>query len=221
MALIRFHKEGYSWIAGAVGIGLIGAVLLWWLRPALWLSLSLGILWMAGTLFILNFFRYPQRVCPADPNLIYAPCDGRVVEVCPTFEPKYFHREMLQVSIFMSPLDVHVNWAPAGGILRALDHNHGTYLVAWHPKASLLNEQTFLAVEGKEASHSYAIRQIAGVFARRIRTYPTVGASLEAGEEIGFIKFGSRVDVLLPLTVQVKVQPGDKVTGALTPIAHW
>ncbi|MCX8111958.1 MAG: phosphatidylserine decarboxylase [Bacteroidia bacterium] len=221
MAIVRFHREGWAWITATMGIGTVGILLALWLRPPAWLGWTLGGLWLVWAALLLNFFRYPKRPCPSEPHLIYAPCDGKVVEVCPTFEPKHFHAEMLQISIFMSPLNVHVNWAPAPGTLRVKEHMSGTYLVAWHPKASLLNEQTFLAVEDTTTERYYALRQIAGILARRISTYPSVGSTLKAGEEIGFIKFGSRVDVLLPLNAQAKVRPGDRVRGALTPIAQW
>lgn len=221
MALIRFHPEGRRWIIGTLMFGVVIAGLILWVQPPLWLSIVVGGLWLVWTALLLNFFRYPRRECPAEVGVIYAPCDGRVVEVQRTFEPKYFHTEMLQISIFMSPLNVHVNWAPAEGILQMREHTRGVYLVAWHPKASLLNEQTFLAVTDPNTSRSYALRQIAGVLARRISTYPQEGSLLRAGEEIGFIKFGSRVDVLLPLTVKLHIQVGQKVRGCLTPIAQW
>ncbi|RMF48550.1 MAG: phosphatidylserine decarboxylase [Bacteroidetes bacterium] len=169
---------------------------------------------------VLNFFRYPIRTSPADPSFFYAPCDGRVVSIHRTFEPRYFHTEMRQVSIFMSPLDVHVNWAPAAGQVVFLHHTPGLYKVAWHPKSSLLNEQTFVALTSGEG-RGYAFRQIAGFLARRIRTYLAVGQRVQPGQEVGFIKFGSRVDVLLPLSAEVLVQPGMRVRGAVTPIARW
>lgn len=217
---MRFHPEGRSWIWGSLGVGGGLGVLFWLVEPPLPLTIATFILWGGWTSLVLNFFRYPSRVCPAEPDTIYAPCDGKVVAIQRTFEPKYFHAEMMQISIFMSPLDVHVNWAPAAGILHKLQYNAGAYMVAWHPKASLLNEQTFLAVESGEKRH-YALRQIAGVLARRIRTYPQEGDRLEAGTEIGFIKFGSRIDVLLPLSVRIPIQVGQRVHGALTPIAYW
>lgn len=221
MALIRFHPEGRWWIGGTLLVGVLIGIGLLWTKPPWWVALSVGVAWTIWTVLLLNFFRYPHRRCPAEVGMIYAPCDGRVVEVQRTFEPKYFHTEMLQISIFMSPLNVHVNWAPAEGILQMREHMPGAYKVAWHPKASLLNEQTFLAVTDPPTSRQYALRQIAGVLARRISTYPREGSRLRAGEEIGFIKFGSRVDVLLPTTVQVRVQVGQKVRGCLTPIAQW
>lgn len=221
MAVIRFHREGRYWIGGSLLVGLIG-IGAWslWPLPA-WLGLSLGGIWLLWTGLILNFFRYPPRACPAEPNTLYAPCDGKVVEIKRTFEPKYFHAEMLQISIFMSPLNVHVNWAPAAGKLSYKQHNPGLYKVAWHPKASLLNEQTFLAVVQEPGKKYYALRQIAGFLARRIRTYPDAGDQLTSGQEIGFILFGSRVDILLPVTAQIRVQPGQTVRGPVTPIATW
>lgn len=220
MAIIRFHREGRGWIAGSLLAGpALGGIL--YLTHASWaISLPLGLGWLIWTGLILNFFRYPNRICPAEPNTLYAPCDGKVVEVKRTFEPKYFHCEMVQISIFMSPFNVHVNWAPAAGTVRQKQHSPGFYKVAWHPKASLLNEQTFLAVE-REVGRVYALRQIAGILARRIRTYPEKDQLIRQGEEIGFIKFGSRVDVLLPPSVHVLVRIGQPVRGALTPIAVW
>ncbi|MCX7606432.1 MAG: phosphatidylserine decarboxylase [Bacteroidia bacterium] len=221
MALIRLHPEGRRWILGTFLVGgvLLGLLIIF--NVSVEWSGGIGALWLVWAGLLLNFFRYPRRICPADPALLYAPCDGKVVGIKRTFEPKYFHAEMQQISIFMSPLNVHVNWAPAAGRVVEKQHNPGLYKVAWHPKASLLNEQTFLAVEGSSREKSYAVRQIAGALARRISTYPQVGQRIQAGEEIGFIKFGSRVDVLLPLSAKVQVHVGMKVRGAITPIAQW
>ncbi|MCS7297644.1 MAG: phosphatidylserine decarboxylase [Bacteroidia bacterium] len=219
--MIRVHPEGRLWVGGTITGGVVvGLLLLLW-GPPFWVSLLSSGVWLIWTGFVFSFFRYPKRICPSEPGVVYAPCDGEVVEIKRTFEPRYFHEEMLQVSVFMSPFNVHVNWAPAPGVLRRLDYMRGTYLVAWHPKASLLNEQTFMAVEGGNSACYYGLRQIAGIMARRISTYPKEGMSLRAGQEIGFIKFGSRVEVLLPLTAQIRVRLGDKVRGALTPIAQW
>lgn len=220
MGMIRFHKEGRWWIGGSLIGGILLIALYVGLREPLWLWLPLIGGWGVWTGLVLNFFRYPRRECPADPSLLYAPCDGKVVEVKRTFEPKYFHTEMRQISIFMSPLNVHVNWAPAEGQVMHFQHNPGLYKVAWHPKASLLNEQTFIAVQ-TQGEKQYALRQIAGTVARRIRTYCRVGDTLRPGQEIGFIKFGSRVDVLLPLSAEILVQPGMLVQGPITPIARW
>jgi len=174
-----------------------------------------------GMAFLLNFFRYPRRECPRDPEGLYAPCDGRVVSIQKTFESRYFGEPMMQISIFMSPLNVHVNWAPAGGLLVEKQAHRGHYLVAWHPKASLLNEQTFLAVVGEPPERRYALRQIAGILARRISTYPEKLQWIEQGQEIGFIRFGSRVDVLVPLSTTILVKVGQPVRGRITRLAQW
>lgn len=220
MAVIRFHPEGKYWIGGSLAAGLIGMALWFFLGGPVWVGIALGLGWLVWMALVLNFFRYPVRTSPGDPSVFYAPCDGKVVSIHRTFEPRYFHTEMRQVSIFMSPLDVHVNWAPAAGQVVFLHHTPGLYKVAWHPKSSLLNEQTFVAV-GFDEGGGYALRQIAGFLARRIKTYLTVGERVRPGQEVGFIKFGSRVDVLLPLSAEVLVQPGMRVRGALTPIARW
>ncbi len=218
---MRFHPAGRYWIIGTLLAGPLLALVLSPIRASLAWWVGLGVGWGLVLGFMLNFFRYPRRVGPFKPDKIYAPCDGRVVLVQRTFEPRYFQEEMIQVSIFMSPLNVHVNWAPAGGTLIERQYQKGYYLVAWHPKASFLNEQSFLAVVGELPSRRYALRQIAGVLARRILTYPEPLSPIAQGAEIGFILFGSRVDVLLPLDVWVLVQVGDRVKGAQTPIASW
>lgn len=221
MALIRIHPAGRYWVGGVLGLGLLLAgVLVWTAAPwGWWLGVGLG--WGLLVAFMLNFFRYPWRSGPFEPDKIYAPCDGRVVLIQRTFEPRHFQQEMLQISIFMSPLNVHVNWAPASGTLMERQYQKGYYFVAWHPKASLLNEQSFLAVVGDSPGRHYALRQIAGILARRILTYPELSSFITQGEEIGFILFGSRVDVLLPLDVKLHVEVGARVKGAITPIASW
>ncbi|MEN2992121.1 MAG: phosphatidylserine decarboxylase [Bacteroidia bacterium] len=220
MGVIGLHREGRGWFYASLGIGLLVALLLATLRAPAWVWVGTSLLWLGWMGFLLLFFRTPHRLCPNQTQHIYAPCDGKVVEVKRTFEPKYFHAEMLQISIFMAPWDVHINWAPAAGKVCFHHHSPGTYLVAWHPKASLLNEQSFLAVRDS-AERYYAVRQIAGVFARRIATYPTEGTRLQAGEEIGFIRFGSRIDLLLPLSARILVVPGQKVRGCITVVAEW
>jgi phosphatidylserine decarboxylase len=218
---IRVHPEGRPYLIGAGVVGLVIFLVGWIVGASLWYWLILGGLWAVILAFLVNFFRYPRRPLPQDPEGIYAPCDGKVVLIQQTFESRYFGEPMVQISIFMSPLHVHVNWAPAAGLLVERQVHPGHYLVAWHPKASLLNEQTFLAVVGEPAERRYAVRQIAGVLARRISTYPERLQWIEQGQEIGFIRFGSRVDVLLPLTATILVSVGQPVRGRLTCLAKW
>ncbi|MCS6790506.1 MAG: phosphatidylserine decarboxylase [Bacteroidia bacterium] len=221
MALIRLHHEGKKLIWGIAlgGVGIITLVAL--LYPNWKVLVSLTGLWIGIMGFVAYFFRYPWRECSAQSNFLYAPCDGKVVEVKSTFEPRHFYKPMQQISIFMSPLNVHVNWAPAAGKVVKYQYSPGTYLVAWHPKASLLNEQSFLAIEEAPDKRYYALRQIAGALARRVCTYIIEGEEVQPGQEIGFIRFGSRVDVLVPESAEVLVKPGQKVRGCLTPIARW
>jgi len=218
---MRIHPEGRTWLTGAVLVGLLIGLIGWTIQGCVWYWSITGGLWAAGMAFLLNFFRYPRRNCPQDPEGLYAPCDGRVVSIQQTFESRYFGEPMMQISIFMSPLNVHVNWAPAAGLLVEKQAHRGHYLVAWHPKASLLNEQTFLAVVGEPPERRYALRQIAGILARRISTYPEKLQWIEQGQEIGFIRFGSRVDVLVPLSTTILVKVGQTVRGRITRLAKW
>lgn len=163
-------------------------------------------------LFFLQFFRNPSRpISTESDSLIYAPADGKVVVIEETFESEYFKDKRLQVSIFMSPLNVHVNRSPIGGTVKYVQHHPGKYLVAWHPKSSTENERTTTVIEGEKGE--VLMRQIAGAAAKRIVNYLQPRQTVAQGEEIGFIKFGSRVDLLLPLAYQpyLQVKVGDKV----------
>ena len=150
-------------------------------------------------------------------GIIYAPADGQVVVIEEAEEPEYFKEKKLQVSIFMSPLNVHVNRAAIGGTVQYAQYHPGKYLVAWHPKSSTENERTTVVI--KNAKVEILLRQIAGAVARRIRYYVQPGQTLEQGEEFGFIKFGSRVDLFLPLDAELKVKIGQKVKGNVDVIA--
>ncbi len=168
---------------------------------------------------IIYFFRSPRRDIPEkDFDLIYAPADGTVVAIEKVFETEYFNENKIQVSIFMSPLNVHLNRFSIGGIVRYVKYHPGKYLVAFHPKSSTMNERITHVIEN-ETKGSVMIRQIAGAVARRIVSYHNVGESVEQGGELGFIKFGSRVDIFLPLDTDIKVKLNDKVKGNKTVIA--
>ncbi len=218
---MRIHPEGRVWLVGGLLVGLLIGLAGWLMRGGVWYWGGMGGLWSVAMAFLLNFFRYPQRPLSQDSDSLYAPCDGRVVLIQQTFEARYFGEPMMQISIFMSPLNVHINWAPAEGLLVEKQSHRGHYLVAWHPKASLLNEQTFLAVVGEPTNRRYALRQIAGIFARRICTYPERLQWITQGQEIGFIRFGSRVDVLVPLSATILVSVGQTVRGRITRLAKW
>ena len=170
-------------------------------------------------ILFLQFFRNPTRSIPEkDDNLVYVPADGRVVVIEEAEETEYFKEKRLQVSIFMSPLNVHVNRTPFSGEVKYYKYHPGKYLVAWHPKSSTENERSTVVVDnGKQ---EILLRQIAGAAARRIRTYVEAGQRLMQGEEFGFITFGSRVDVFLPLDAEVRVKIGDTVRGNIDVLAQ-
>ena len=171
-------------------------------------------------LFFLQFFRNPARQIELNEKQILAPADGKVVVVEKTTEDEYFRgNERIQVSIFMSPLNVHVNRNPVTGLIKYFKYHPGKYLVAWHPKSSTENERTTVVYQIHK-NVDILIRQIAGAAARRIKWYINEGDSVIQGREFGFIKFGSRVDLFLPLDADIKVKPGDITRGAETVIAE-
>jgi phosphatidylserine decarboxylase len=170
--------------------------------------------------FIVNFFRSPKRDKHADENVIYAPADGKVVVIEETTEDEFLKDRRIQVSIFMSPLNVHIQWAPFSGKVEYFKYHPGKFLVAWHPKSSTDNERTSLVLNN--GNESVMIRQIAGAVARRIIWYTKDGKeNYDQHEEFGFIRFGSRVDLFLPLDAKMDVKIDDVVTGGLTPIARF
>ena len=183
----------------------------------LFLLLSLGALVMAY--LIIQFFRVPSRVFSFTDNDILCPADGKVVVIEEVTESEYFKDRRIQVSIFMSPMNVHVNYNPISGLIKYVKYHPGLFLVAWHPKSSTDNERTTMVIEhssGKEV----LFRQIAGAVARRICYYVQPGQTVKTGDEFGFIKFGSRVDVLLPLDCKINVKIGDMVKAKLTKLGE-
>ncbi len=218
---MKLHKEGYPSIAIVfvfiVIINLADQLLnhsYQWLHYGVWaVSVFLAVA-------ILQFFRNPKRNLTQGENLVVAPADGKVVVIEEVFENEYFNEKRLQISIFMSPTNVHINRYPIGGIIKYFKYHPGLYLVAWHPKSSTENERTTVVVENKNGKN-VLFRQIAGAMARRIVFYGKEGEQVTQGQECGFIKFGSRVDVLLPLNVDVKVELGQKVRGPETVIAEF
>ena len=170
--------------------------------------------------FVLYFFRMPKRKMTYNDNQLICPCDGKIVIIEEVEEPEYFQGKRLQVSVFMSPLNVHVNRYPINGKVKFYKYHPGKYLVAWHPKSSTLNERTTIVLEhanGKEV----LVRQIAGAVARRIVCYSKEGEMVKQNQELGFIKFGSRVDLFLPLDAKVLVSLEQVVKGGIDAIAEW
>lgn len=186
----------------------------------IWVSYLLYALAAFIIIIILQFFRYPARQVTLQDNAIIAPADGKVVVIEDTVENEYFKDKRKQVSIFMSPVNVHCNWYPFKGSVSYYRYHPGKFLVAWHPKSSTDNERTTVVVKAKDG-REVLLRQIAGAMARRIVCYAKEGEQVDVGDQMGFIKFGSRVDLYLPLDAEVKVNLDQKVTGKKTVIAQW
>ncbi|MBV6640497.1 MAG: phosphatidylserine decarboxylase family protein [Cyclobacteriaceae bacterium] len=205
---MRIHKEGFIIIpVSAVLIGLLYA-LLYYFIPIAAIQYILAAAALIFWILIVRFFRNPEVPASQLPDQVLAPAEGKVVVIEKTREEEYLKEERIQISIFMSPLNVHVNRSPFKGKISYFKYHPGKYLVAWHPKSSTDNERTSIGFE-LENGKKMLIRQIAGAVARRIRFYPQVGDPVDNGSEVGFIRFGSRVDVYLPLDADIKVKIGD------------
>ncbi len=217
---MSIHREGYVPLLITAVVLLILNLLviqfLTWTPP--WPTL-IHLTSTISFFMILQFFRNPKVNTVIDDRKVYAPANGKVVVIEETHEQEYFNQTRKQISIFMSPVDVHVNRNPVSGIIKILKYHAGKYLVAWHPKSSMENEHTTLVVEATQGVE-ILIRQIAGAVARRIKCYVTEGDLITQGEEFGFIKFGSRVDVFLPLDAEINVSIGEKTIAGKTVIAH-
>lgn len=211
------HAEGRQLLLFLlVGLGLLVVAIFYFFPNLGWLVAAISI---AFYLIILQFFRNPVRLVPVEDNsIVYAPADGKVVVIEEANEGEYFKDKRLQVSIFMSPINVHVNRNPIGGEVKYNKYHPGKYLVAWHPKSSTENERTTVVISNGKTE--ILLRQIAGALAKRIKNYLEVGQSVRQGEDFGFIKFGSRVDIFLPLDTKIDVKLNQKVMGNKTVIAH-
>jgi phosphatidylserine decarboxylase len=219
--LMTIHKEGYTSIAiAAIIFGIINLLSFYFLSfnfpflTGLISAVTLGLL-----IFIISFFRIPNRTLTYSENQIIAPADGTVVAIEEVQADEYFTDRRIQVSIFMSPLNVHVNRNPVTGDVVYSQYHKGKYLVAWHPKSSTENERHTTVY--RKGNKEVLTKQIAGALAKRIVNYVKAGQQVKQNEEMGFIKFGSRVDLLLPLDAKVKVKIGDKPQGGVTVVAEW
>lgn len=214
------HREGFVIIGTTLLVLAIINLLVFRLSDVRWLQMLTGIASVIVLGLIVQFFRNPSRNTILHGNHIIAPADGKIVVIEETTEKEYFGDKRIQVSIFMSPLNVHVNRNPISGIVSYFKYHPGDYLVAWHPKSSELNERTTCVIKDDQG-REILFRQIAGAVARRIRWYVDENQPVKQGEEMGFIKFGSRIDVFLPLNAQVKVKIGDKPRGGETVLATF
>ena len=219
---MTLHREGY--LIMAVGLTLltsiqIGNYFLYTVTGWLWLFLLLTLGALVMAYLIIQFFRVPNRTCVYTDADVMCPADGKVVVIEEVEENEYFQDKRIQVSIFMSPMNVHANYNPISGTVKYVKYHPGLFLVAWHPKSSTDNERTTMVIQhssGKEI----LFRQIAGAVARRICYYIQPEQLVKTGEEFGFIKFGSRIDVFLPLDCKINVKIGDVVKAKLTKLAE-
>jgi phosphatidylserine decarboxylase len=216
---MKVHKEGYKTIfitfALAVVLSLIALEIF---EYTLWAWVAVA-LFIGFTIFILSFFRVPVRVANGSDTLVSAPADGKVVIVEEVEEPEYFKGKRIQVSVFMSFFNVHVNWFPISGEVVHYKYHPGKYVAAFYPKSSEKNERTTIVIRNENGTEVLT-RQIAGLFARRVVCYAQKGKKVKAGGPEGFIKFGSRADIFLPLDAKINVKVGDKVVGSESIIAE-
>jgi phosphatidylserine decarboxylase len=217
---IRIHREGIKTLSG------IGLILLL-LNFLIYVSVGPGylvyiVLFLSVFIicFVTWFFRKPERPLRASNGTVLAPADGTIISVDELFVGEFFEDYRTRISIFMSGNNVHINWIPLSGFVRYQRYNPGRHLFARHPKSSDRNERSTVIIEDS-AGRQIMMRQIAGIMARRVITYPQPGKTVYQGEELGFIKFGSRVDLFLPKGTRVLVKPGDKTVGGVTEVAEW
>ena len=218
---MRIHKEGFATILIStiiVAVIVLLTILLIMPRyPIIGWIVAIGIIGLL--IFILSFFRIPNRSYTEGEDVIVAPCDGTVVVIEEVEADEYFKDKRLQLSIFMSPLNVHVNRNPVSGEVLYSQYHKGKYLVAWHPKSSIENERH--SVVYRQHGKEMLVKQIAGALAKRIVNYLKPGDKVTQGGEMGFIKFGSRVDLLLPLETKIEVKMNQKVKGGVTVLGRW
>jgi phosphatidylserine decarboxylase len=218
---MKIHKEGHKIIFTTLFICAAILVVINLIFPSqtyFHLVLYIGISVIIGV--VIRFFRIPSRPMQSDPDIILCPADGTIVAIEEVYEQEFFNEQRLQVSVFMSPNNVHVNLYPVSGKIIYTNYNPGSFLVAWHPKSSAENERTTVVIQ-KDEKNAVMVRQIAGALARRIVCYAKTGERITQGYELGFIKFGSRVDLLLPMSSKVLVSLDQKVKGGQTAIARF
>jgi phosphatidylserine decarboxylase len=218
---MTIHREGYRIIGvSALILAVVNMFCFYFFAESLiWIAYILLLISLVFFFFIVYFFRIPNRAYTFSETKIVAPADGKVVVIEQVKDTEYFHDERMQVSIFMSPVNVHVNRVPVDGTVIYNHYHKGKYLVAWHPKSSVLNERHSIVLEN--ANGTVLVKQIAGALAKRICNYAVPGKAFKQGEEFGFIKFGSRVDLLLPLNANIEVQLGETVKSGVSVIASF
>jgi phosphatidylserine decarboxylase len=216
---MKIHREGYPTLILVLTVLLVLNLILYYFATGFsFLTMISLVASLLIFLFFLQFFRLPRRVSQSSQNEIICPADGEVVVIEETNEDEYLKEKRIQVSIFMSPFNVHANWYPISGKVKYVQYHPGKFLVAWHPKSSTLNERSTVVVESNNGMQ-ILVRQIAGAVARRIVTYSKAETLVQKNQELGYIKFGSRVDIFLPLGTKIMVNLKDKVIGNQTILA--
>lgn len=216
---IRIHREGTEILIVSLFLLLLVNGVSWYFQPWFLVNVSISIFSTILYLLMVNFFRSPKRTFEGDEEgVVVAPADGKVVVIEKVYEPDHFKDERIMVSIFMSPMNVHANWYPVEGVVTRVEHQKGKFHKAWLPKASTENERSLVVIR-MEDGREILMRQIAGAMARRIVTYSEVGEECFIDQHMGFIKFGSRVDVYLPLDAKILVSLDQKTVGDETVIA--
>lgn len=217
---MKIHKAGYSLLIKIfIILTIINALVFAFIGNLTICRITIG----CSTIFyllIMNFFRFPNRHIKVSNDTILCPADGKIVVIEETFEPEYLKQQCIQVSVFMNIFNVHINWFPINGIIKYYKYHKGRYMAAYLPKSSTENERTTIAIQAHNGQE-IVMRQIAGAMAKRIVSYATVGKEARQDHHAGFIKFGSRVDLYLPLDTQINVKLGDKVTGSQTVIGTF
>ena len=221
LLFMTIHREGTATIAlVAFVVGVLNLINFSFLFPiSALLAWSVFLITVAFFLFIVSFFRMPNRTLTMDPSAIVAPADGKVVVIEEVMPDEFYKEPRIQLSVFMSPANVHVNRLPIAGNIIYNQYHPGKFLVAWHPKSSTDNERWSVVIENEKGT--ILLKQIAGALARRICNYAAVGTTFNQCDEYGFIKFGSRVDLLLPIGTQIDCKIGDTVQGGMTVLARW
>ena len=216
--MVRIHKEGYKFLSVLFILGFTVNLIVLMLDISQWIKITIIFLIFIEFLFFLQFFRSPIINKNTGQNKIISPANGKVVHIGEVYEDEYFNEKKIMISIFMSPLDVHINRNPISGVIKYYKYHKGKYLVAWHPKSSKLNERTTTVIENDKIE--IMVRQIAGFVARRIVNYSKEGAKVKQCDQLGFIKFGSRADIFLPIGTKVSVKKNQKTVGGETEIAN-
>ncbi len=218
---MTIHKEGYKTLAiGLIIFAVINILSFHFISPHLpWLSWIIFVGTLGVFLFLISFFRVPNRQLTVDNNSIVCPADGKVVVIEEIVDVEYFKDKRIQLSVFMSPANVHQNRNPISGEVVYNKYHKGKYLVAWHPKSSTENERHSVVIKNNKGE--ILVKQIAGALAKRIVNYLNVGQKVEQSAEMGFIKFGSRVDLILPVGTKINVALNEVVQGGVTVLATW